>query len=57
MTELDQVSREHIEHPLLDQKLQVNTLVRRRHLLDVRIAAPIAPNEREIVRYSVSLLR
>jgi hypothetical protein len=56
MTELGQVSREHIEHPLLDQKFHVDALVRRRHLFDVRIAAPIAPNEREIVRNSVGLL-
>jgi hypothetical protein len=56
MTELGQVSREHIEHPLLDQKFHVDARVRRRHLFDVRIAAPIAPNEREIVRNSVGLL-
>src|ERR1017187_822225 len=57
MTELHQVSREHIEHPLLNQELHVNTLVRWRHLLNVGISAPIAPNKREIVRNSVGLLR
>jgi len=50
MTELREVSREHIEHPLLDQKLEEDALVRRRHFLNVSIPAPIAPNERKIVR-------
>jgi hypothetical protein len=57
MTELREVAREHIEHPLLDQKFEENTLIGGRHFLNVRIPAPIAPNKREIVRYSVGLLR